>query len=1130
MSMIDEVTERRATLSPAKQALLAKLMRGGIKTDVPADAIRPRGEPGPAPLSGAQQRLWFLHQMDPSSGAFNIPLVLRLRGALDAGALERALAGVVRRHESLRTVFVLSGATPVQEVRPVPARVLATEDLSALGPEEREAAARARVSDEADAPFDLAAGPVFRALLLRLADDDHVLVITLHHIISDGWSTGVMYRELAALYGAYTRGEPSPLPPLAIQYADYAAWHRARLAGPEFRRQVEYWRQRLAGAPVLLDLPTDRPRPAVQGTGGAAHRLRIPRAVFDRLSEVARAEGATPFMALTAAWGALLHRWSSQDDVVLGTPLAGRTRPETEPLIGFFVQTLALRLDLSGDPTFRELLGRVRNTTVEAYAHQDVPFDQLVDELQVERSLSHSPVFQAMIALQNASGGGPEFPGVRAEPMGVDVRSAQNYLMLYMEEEPQGLDAMLQYPTELFDASTMERLTTHLLTLLEGAAAAPDTRVSRLPLLTRGERAKLLGECAGAAMRVPPVPAHRLVEAQAKRTPQADAVVIGETVVKYGELNARANRLARRLRALGVRTDARVGLLLDRSAEAMVAMLAVLKAGGAYVPLDPSMPAARRDGVIDDAGIRVMLTLEAFARGLPERVAVVRLDADAASFDGEDDANLEVEVPLDALAYVIYTSGSTGRPKGVMVPHAGVTNLALAFATTHDLDTHARLLALPPLTFDAFAGNFFPALISGAALVFHPNPVELTGRALLEFSERYGVTMVDAPAALLKGWMDDLAPLGDDAVRGPLEAVWTGGEAVDMERVRRWARTSGGRIQVISHYGPTEATVAAAMQEAYGPRAPTGEPVNLPLGWPLANVRLHVLDEHLQPQPIGVPGELFISGVGVARGYQNKPGLTAEVFLPYPFSPRLGARMYRTGDRARVRPDGTLEFLGRLDFQVKVRGFRIEPGEIQAVLTGHPAVREAVVIVREDTPGDARLVAYVVGEEGTAVPSSAMLRDYLGNSLPDYMIPAAFITLDALPLTPNGKIDRRALPAPVFAAERDYTPPRTPAETTIAGFWAEALGVEKVSVEDNFFEIGGHSLLVARVHARIRESFGREVTLVDLFRHTTVRAQAAFVTADENAQAGPTVAQNRGNSRAEARRAAARDTRRGGRR
>ncbi|HEX2080103.1 MAG TPA: condensation domain-containing protein, partial [Longimicrobium sp.] len=539
---IDELTERRESLSAAKRAVLARLLRTGIKSDAPAaGAIPPRDPAAPAQLSAAQQRLWFLHQMEPGSAAFNIPLLLRLRGPLEVPALELALAEIVRRHEALRTLFVLRGAGPVQQVLPPSDRVLPVDDLPAVLAEERQAAVRAWATREASAPFDLAAEPGVRARLLRVAADEHVLAVILHHIVSDGWSTGVLYRELAALYGAFTRGEPSPLPPLAIQYADYAAWQRARLAGPEHARQVEYWRARLAGAPVLLDLPTDRPRPAVQGTGGSAHRFRIPRDLHERLSALARAQGATPFMALAAGWAALLHRWSGHDDVVVGTPVAGRTHPQTEPLIGFFVQTLALRMDLSGDPSFRALLGRVRQTTVEAYAHQEVPLDQLVDELKVERSLSHPPLFQAMVALQNASGAGPELPGLRVETVGAEVGAGEGYLALYMEEDERGLDAVLQYPTDLWDAATIGRLAAQLLALLDAAAADPGARLSRLPLMSDDEQARLVAEAAGPGLSLPDLPVHRLFEAQAARMPDAVAVEAEDGPLTYGELDRRAS-------------------------------------------------------------------------------------------------------------------------------------------------------------------------------------------------------------------------------------------------------------------------------------------------------------------------------------------------------------------------------------------------------------------------------------------------------------------------------------------------------------------------------------------------------------------------------------------------------------
>ncbi|HEU0298458.1 MAG TPA: amino acid adenylation domain-containing protein, partial [Longimicrobium sp.] len=819
-------------------------------------------------------------------------------------------------------------------------------------------------------------------------------------------------------------------------------------------------------------------------------------------------------------WAALLHRWSGEEDVVVGTPLAGRTHPQTEPLIGFFVQTLALRMDLAGDPSFRVLLRRARQTTVDAYAHQDVPFDELVDELNVERSLSHAPVFQAMIALQNASGGaGPALAGLAVEPASVEVRTGQGYLTLYMEEGDAGLDASLQWPAQLWERPTMERLAGHLLILLAAAAGNPDAALSRLPLLDAGERARIIAQGRGPAAEVPELPVHRLFEAQAARAPDAVAVVMGDAVLRYGELNARANRLARRLRALGVGTDVRVGTCFPRSLEAAVAMLGVLKAGGAYVPLDPAAPAARRDGMIADAGARIVLALDGLADGLPPEVTAIRLDA-SDPLEAGDAPDLDVPVPGGALAYVVFTSGSTGRPKGVMVPHAGLTNLVLAYLPPHGLAAGDRLLALSPPTFDAFGGEFFTPLAVGAAVVFHPDPAELTGRGFLDFCRAHGVTATEPPSGLLKHLLDDLIPMAEAGLEGPVPTLWTGGESVDMERLRRWGRATGERVQVISKYGPTEATIAATVQLAYGPTAPRGEPLNLPLGTPLANLRVHVLDRHGEPRPVGFPGELFIGGIAVARGYVGRPAATAEVFVPDPFSTRPGARMYRTGDRARLRPDGTLEFLGRLDHQVKLRGFRIEPGEIEAALLAHPAVHRAAVVLREDRPGDPRLAAYLVAVPGSAAPSAAELRAHLGTTLPEYMLPAAFVALDALPLTANGKTDLRALPAPVRAPERDHAPPTTPAEAAIAGFWAEALGVERVGVHDNFFEIGGHSLLVARLFTRIREAFPREMALVDLFRHTTVAEQAAFVTARADAAPAVAPAKQRGADRAHARRSA----------
>ncbi|MBW3570370.1 MAG: amino acid adenylation domain-containing protein [Gemmatimonadetes bacterium] len=1079
-------------LSPAKRALLEAMLREQGVAAPAATAIPPHGE-GPAPLSFAQQRLWFVDRLNPGLATYNIPVALRLEGPLDEGALARAVDEVVRRHDVLRAVVQVHDGEPVQVVRPFQAPALRVETVPGDTAQEREAELERMVAAETAAPFDLQAGPLYRARLLRLSAEDHAFFFTAHHAASDGWSSGVLLRELSALYAAFARGEPSPLPALPIQYADFAAWQRRQLGGATLEAQTAWWRERLKGAPALLELPTDRPRPAEQSFRGARVRTRYSREVQERVRALAQREGVSTYMVLLAAFDALLARYSGQTDLLVGSPSAGRTQKETEPLIGVFANTLVLRTDLSGDPTFVELLARVRETTLSAFAHQDVPFEKLVEELRPERTRSHSPIFQVLFAFQNAFGEVPPFPGVSARAVKGARISANFDLAVAMAEGAEGLAAWVDYAEDLWDAPTAERMLEHLGVLLDAATAHPERRLSALPILTAEERAAALAAAAGPAAEHPRVAVHRLVEAQAARTPDGDAVVIGDTAVTFAELNARANRVARRLRALGVDVDVRVGTCFERSAEAVVAMLAVLKAGGAYVPLDPAVPAERRGRVIADAGIRLVLTGAEGVEALPDGVREIRVGADP--FADEDGADLEVEVPPSALAYVIYTSGSTGTPKGVMVPHAGVAGMALAYGPTHRLEPRHRLLALPPLTFDAFGGSLYPALVTGAALVLHPDPAQLTGRGLVEFCERHGVTVVDAPAALLKQLIDDLEPLGDGGVPGPLEAVMTGGEAVDMERIRRWARMTGGRVQVISHYGPTEATVTATVQLAYGDTAPRGEPANLPLGRPIANVRVYVLDAHGRPQPVGVPGEMFIGGAGVTRGYQNRPAQTAEAFVPDPFAAEPGARMYRTGDRARFRPDGTLEFMGRLDFQVKVRGFRVEPGEIEAALAALPEVREAVVVVRDDAAGERRLVAYVVPADPAAAPTPAQLRDEMRRVLPSYMVPAAFVVLQSLPLTAHRKVDRRALPAPDAGAGAAWEAPRTPTGEVVAGVWGELLGVARVGWTDDFFALGGHSLLATRVVSRMRELFGVELPLRTLFEGPSLAEVAGAVDA-----------------------------------
>jgi amino acid adenylation domain-containing protein len=1093
-----------AALSPEKRALLEALLKK--KGAAAPEGIPRRAQAGPAPLTFQQERLWYLDQLDPGRGAYNIPSAQLLRGPLDVDALRRALTEVVRRHESLRTVFRADDGAPVQIALPPYDVALPVDDLSAIPLDDRAAEMLRLVREEAARPFDLAAGPPFRAGLLRLAPEQHVLLMTLHHAVGDGWSLGVLFREVSALYGAFVDGKPSPLPPLPVQYADFAAWQRRHLAGDALGKELAWWRERLAGAPSVLELPTDRPRPAVaSGRGGRERHVFSPELLAE-LQALARAEQATLFHVLLAAFSLLLSRYAGQDDVLVGSPVAGRKHPESEGLIGFFVNTLVLRTDLGGDPTFRQLLARVRQQTLDAHAHPDLPFERVVEELNPERSRSHTPLFQVMFVLQNSLGGRTTMPGVEVQAVDGITPAAKFDLTLSMMEVSRGLHATLDYAADLFDADTVRRMMANLGVLLRAAAADPDARLSALPLLADDEAERVLRGWNAADAAYPTDPVHVLFERQAARTPDADAVVAADGTLSYAELNARANRLARRLIALGVGVESRVGLCFDRSAQALVAVMGILKAGGAYVPLDPGLPRDRMAHVAADSALRAIVTLDRLAHLLPDSGGeVIRLDVEDFGGYAADDPG--IDVPGQALAYAIYTSGSTGTPKGVMVPHAGVANLTHAFIQTHPFAAHQRILVIPPVSFDASVGDLFPATATGGALVFHPNPAELNAREIKRFCEAHGVNVVDAPAALWKAWVDEVLPLGADALPAGLEMVMMGGESVDIDRVRAWETLTGGRVQLVNHYGPTEATVAASIELAFGGET-VAEPVNLPIGRPLPNVRGYVVDARLRPVPQGAFGELVIGGAGVTRGYQNRPGQTAASFVPDPFSSEPGARMYRTGDRVRWLADGRLEFLGRADHQVKVRGFRIELGDVEAALRQLPAVREGVVTVREDVPGSLRLVAHLVPVEPATTPTE--LRDALRATLPDYMVPTAWVLMDALPLTPNGKVDRKALPAPEpgRGGAASYVAPRDEVEAAIAAAWEELLKTSPVGVTDDFFELGGSSLLSVRLVDRVEQRLGVRVPLSALVAGGTVAAMADAARAllRDGADDGPLVA------------------------
>ncbi|HEY0015276.1 MAG TPA: amino acid adenylation domain-containing protein [Longimicrobium sp.] len=1039
-----------------------------------------------APAAFAQERLWFLDRMDPGGTVYNLPAALRLTGVLDVAALERGLGEIVRRHEALRTTFAESDGRPVQVIAPFAGFALPVEDLSGREDAEREAEVRRRAAADAARPFDLAAGPLFRASLLRLADGEHVLLLCIHHAVSDGWSMGVLFRELSALYAAFRDGAPSPLAEPPLQYADYAAGQRERLRGDALDRQLAYWRRRLAGAPALLELPTDRPRPAVQSYRGATERIALGADLAQALEAVARREGATLYMVLLAAFSVLLSKYAGTEDVVVGSPAAGRTSRDVEGLIGFFVNTLVMRTGLGGDPSFRELLGRVREGTLGAFEHQEVPFERLVEELAPERSLGHAPLVQAMFTLNEAAGFRGSLPGLEVADLDIDLATTKFDLALSLGADGDGLRGTLAYATDLFDRATIRRMAAHLSRVLGQAAAEPGVRLSHLTLLDEAERAQVVDGWNRTDAEYPSRrPIHQLFQEQAARTPDAVAATSGDRSLTYGALNERANRLAHHLVRLGVGPETRVGLCVERGLEMVVSILAILKAGGAYVPLDASYPAGRLAQMLADAEVRVLVAQESTraAVPVPQGVAVASVDGDARRIADQPAENPAAGVGARGLAYVMYTSGSTGTPKGVGVEHRGVVRLVRG-ADYADFGPDQVVLQAAPVSFDASTLELWAPLLNGGRVVLMPGEtpsLEELGRAVME----YGVTTLWLTAGLFQVMVEQRL----DDLRG-VRQLLAGGDVLPVEAVRR-VRERFPAMRIINGYGPTENTTFTCCHTV--PAGWSGGPV--PIGRPVSGTRVYVLDAALRPVPAGVPGELYAGGHGVARGYLGRPGMTAERFVPDPFGAEPGARLYRTGDRARWRPDGTVEFLGRVDTQVKIRGFRIEPGEIEAALRRHPSVVECAVVVRQDgaragVPGEKRLVAYVVGGA-----DADALRGHLRASLPDYMVPAAYVALDALPLNANGKVDRRALPAPDFSAADAFVAPRTPVEEVLAGIWAQVLGRERVGAADNFFAIGGHSLLATRVVSRVREVFGVEVPLRAVFECPTVARLAERVEA-----------------------------------
>ncbi|EPX57243.1 Long-chain-fatty-acid--CoA ligase [Cystobacter fuscus DSM 2262] len=1069
-----------------RKKLLEKMMqqRRASKQAAPGALLPRSGSSSPLPLSFAQQRLWFLEQLEPGNTAYNVPAAVRLTGELDVRALEKALHGVVRRHEALRTTFDAHEGKPFQVIHPELLVPLPLSDWSGWGREEQERALREARREESARPFDLVRGPLVRARLLRLGERVHVLLYTLHHIISDGWSVGVLVREMAALYQEQRTGRPAQLAPLPVQYADYALWQQSQLSGQALEEALAHWTKRLAGAPRVLELPTDRKRPAVQTHRGARQEVRLSAELTQALQGVCRQQGATLFMGLLAVFQLLLSRYARQEDVVVGTPTAHRPRMETEGLIGFFVNTLVLRTDLSGAPSFRGLLERVKEVALDAFSHQDVPFEKLVERLQPERDTSVSPLFQVMFALQNTPEGQLQVEGLTLrEVEGSESQTAQFDLTLALTEVNGALQGAFEFNTDLFEQESIARMARHFQALLKAAVQQPDKSITALPLVDEQQRREILEGWNGTERELPRAPfIHEWVMQQAEHTPDKPAVMFEEQSLTFRELRAGVRRVAAALQARGVGPEVTVGLVVERSVEAVVGLLGVLEAGGSYVPMDPAAPQERLAYMMGDSQTRLLLTQH-------------RLKPRLSFFAGEV---LCLDVPEDfpeadftppvlhghSSAYVIYTSGSTGQPKGVQVSHANVLNSTFARRHSYPMAPECYLM-LSPFTFDSSVCGIFWTLANGGTLVLPPDALRESASEIPRLIERHRATHLSFTPSLYSAVLELATP---EQLRS-LRLIIVGSEASPPALLERHARLAPQAL-LFNEYGPTESTVWSTRH----PCVPDPKATTVPIGSPPSNMRAYILDRHLQLVPPGIPGELYIAGDNLARGYLRKPGLTAERFLPDPFARQPGARMYRTGDLARWRTDGVIEFHGRVDHQVKIRGFRIELGEIEEVLTGHPGLVETVVLAREDRPGDKQLVAYVVPAAQPGA-SAEELRAFLRTKLPEYMVPAFFVTLEALPLTSNGKVDWRALPAPEAGSSESYVAPRDELEEKLTSIWAQLLHLERVGVRDRFFELGGHSLLATQLHTRIRQTFGVELPLRALFESSTVETQAQRVAA-----------------------------------
>jgi amino acid adenylation domain-containing protein len=1077
-----DISKRIAALSPEQRTLLELRLKQKTPTPRQEFVIPKRTqaqstvqtEADYLPASFTQQRTWFQDQLGHKSAiSHNMPISLRIKGSLQVTILEQSIREIIQRHEVLRTTLQTLNKLLVQVVTSGHMFELPVVDLRSLPPNERDYKAEQMAIADASQPFDLTGHLFLRATLFQLDDDLYILLLTMHHIVSDAWSVGVFLRELNILYDAFLKGERSPLPPLPIQYADFAAWQRQYVEGAQAAKEIDYWKQQLKDATTLLRLPSDRPRPSAPSFTGRMRYFVLSQSLTDSLRDLSHQTGVTLFTTLLAAFKTLLYRYTQQEDILVGSPVANRHQTETEELIGCFINTLVFRTNLSGHPTFRELLHREREVVLGAFAHQNIPFETLLDELQLTRNLSHLPLFQVLFVLQNAiSSRNVQLHGLKVEYSLVDTGTAQFDLCLHMVDEESGLVGRLEYDTDLFDDATITRIIGHFQTLLAGIIANPDCRLSQLPLLSPDEY-RQQQEWNQTEVAYPlNVCIHQLFEAQVEKTPDAIALIFEQQQLTYQDLNHQANQLAHYLQTLEVKPDTLVGVCMERSPLLVVALLGILKAGGAYVPLDPDYPQDRIDYVLQDSQVSILVTQSKFEKLFASYQGhLISIDTSWEAIAQEDATNLVSTVTPEHLAYVIYTSGSTGQPKGVMNAHCGVCNRLLWMQDTYLLTPGDRVLQKTPFSFDVSVWEFFWTLLAGACLVVAKPGGHQDSHYLVDLIISQQITTLHFVPPMLHVFLNEP---GVKQCKS-LKRVICSGEALSPELQASFFE----RMECELHnlYGPTEAAIDVTYWQCQRDHRLN----TVPIGYPVANTQIYILDPELQPVPIGVPGELYIGGIQLARGYLNRPELTAEKFIANPF--KSGERLYKTGDLARYQPDGSIEYLHRLDNQVKVRGFRIELGEVESVLVQHPSVIDGVVLASSDPSGSTRLVAYVVPQNGSA-PTTSELRRFIEKKLPSYMVPAAFILLPSLPLKPNGKIDRQALPSPDTARpglEETFVAPRTPLEKTLADLFASVLEVDQVGVYDDFFELGGNSLLASQIINQVSQVFQVELSVVDLF-------------------------------------------------